>query len=386
MLHPTTTSYSVIPPEVQGLIASFVCRPDLRHCVRVCREWREVFTPFFWRHVQRSDDQYDWGDQFLQSIRTGCLRKYSRHIRSIDIEGFDDELEEILEHSPRTFPQLTSLRLLGLVKKDALIADMIQRCSGGLQSFVCDLDDCDYGREYFGFGQKSAKAILEHVSTLEVFRVEDPYLKSSQIQQLLCTAPRLKEFNILTGDCDGWSQGLEAMDVVASDWVCKNLTVFGCHVRGIPRPDIVRTICGGPSSDYTLEGTIQESINIQRQVYSQFARLNCLRELRLGAPCNVDYMDYRERYQERDQQYDCLAMSLDSGLDLLGGLKHLRVVGLEDMEMDIYRDKEAAWAKQHWPLAEILTTVFTLYEGDASEFDASSDEFAIEDDYDDYSD
>ncbi|KAG0373507.1 hypothetical protein BGX24_011611 [Mortierella sp. AD032] len=185
---------------------------------------------------------------------------------------------------------------------------MIQRYSGGLQSFVCDLDDCDYGEEYFGFGQESAKAILEHVSTLEVFRVEDSYLKSSQIQQLLCTAPRLKEFNILSGDCDGGSQGLEAMDVVATDW-------------GSSRPDIVRTICGGPSSDYTLEGTIQESINIQRQ------------------------------------------------------------------EMDIYRDKEAAWAKQHyWPLAEILTTDFTLYKGDASEFDASSDEFANDEDYDDYRD
>ncbi|KAH7054915.1 hypothetical protein BKA57DRAFT_532653 [Linnemannia elongata] len=47
--------------------------------------------------------------------------------------------------------------------------------------------------------------------------------------------------------------------------------------------------------------------------------------------------------EEYDRQYDCLAMSLESGLDLLSGLRSLRVVALKDMEVNIDNENEKSY-------------------------------------------
>ncbi|KAG0368595.1 hypothetical protein BGX24_002763, partial [Mortierella sp. AD032] len=83
-------------------------------------------------------------------------------------------------------------------------------------------------------------------------------------------------------------------------------------------------------------------------------RLTKLRELRLGLSVDpTRYPNYQRGDREIYRQYDCLAMTLDSGLDLLKGLKELRVVGLEDMEVYIDGDGEQSWFAEHWPLAKI---------------------------------
>ncbi|KAF9120644.1 hypothetical protein BGW39_011203 [Mortierella sp. 14UC] len=83
-------------------------------------------------------------------------------------------------------------------------------------------------------------------------------------------------------------------------------------------------------------------------------RLIKLRELRLGLPVDpICYPDYQHGDREIYRQYDCLAMTLDSGLDLLRDLKELQIVGLEDMEVYIDGDKEQTWFAEHWPHATI---------------------------------
>lgn len=76
----------------------------------------------------------------------------------------------------------------------------------------------------------------------------------------------------------------------------------------------------------------------------------------MGFLIDTEAPDYQRGYKEYWQQYSCLAMNLDSGLDLLKGLKELkelRVVGLEDMEVYVEGEKEVSWFVEHWPNATI---------------------------------
>ncbi|KAG0292994.1 hypothetical protein BGZ96_003450 [Linnemannia gamsii] len=133
------------------------------------------------------------------------------------------------------------------------------------------------------------------------------------------------------------------------DWVCSELEVFECQIGIIQRPDITGNILGVPTSD--------QSIDLQRKVYAKLAQLTKLRELTSGFPTDTTLNMY-ERVCYR--QYDCLAMTLESGLDLLKGLKELRVVELEDMEVYISGEKEQSWFAEHWPLATIRVTDYTM--------------------------
>ncbi|KAF9213728.1 hypothetical protein BGZ59_004931 [Podila verticillata] len=72
------------------------------------------------------------------------------------------------------------------------------------------------------------------------------------------------------------------------------------------------------------------------------------------------------------------AAGLESGLDLLSGLKNLRVVALEDMEVDIDGDSEQKWVAEHWPKARVITTEDGTERDDDSQlsgfYDEDSDE------------
>ncbi|KAG0372682.1 hypothetical protein BGX24_012712, partial [Mortierella sp. AD032] len=98
--------------------------------------------------------------------------------------------------------------------------------------------------------------------------------------------------------------------------------------------------------------------------------------------------DLYHRYdRESDRQYDCLAMSLKSRLDLLRGLRRLRVVALEDMQVDIYKKDQKKWVVQHWPNAKVdITDPYTDRDDDSMlsglESRSSYDELEYVDVYD----
>ncbi|KAF9396498.1 hypothetical protein CPC16_001180 [Podila verticillata] len=98
----------------------------------------------------------------------------------------------------------------------------------------------------------------------------------------------------------------------------------------------------------------------------------------MGIPYDTEHMNYHRHDKEHDRQYDCLSMSLESGLDLLSGLKNLRVVALEDMEVDIDGDSEQKWVAEHWPKARVITTEDGTERDDDSQlsgfYDEDSDE------------
>jgi hypothetical protein len=247
---------------------------------------------------------------------------------------------------------LTSL-IFSSPESDDLIASFIRKAPssavGGDGSGLRRLEIDRF--EVFGeFGACSTEALLEHASTLEVVRLDMvPLMDSKVIQQFLCSAPRLKEFDIIGGERVVEGVFLDAHDVVSSDWVCTELEVFRCQIGGIPRPDITREIAGRPAIDFIKEGTLQESLDLQRGVYMQLGRLTKLKELTLGVIDRASWANYGED-DERYFQYDCLAMTLESGLDLLKGLKELWIVDLADMEESIFSlDEERAWVKKNWP-------------------------------------
>ncbi|KAF9923205.1 hypothetical protein BGZ67_010006, partial [Mortierella alpina] len=107
-------------------------------------------------------------------------------------------------------------------------------------------------------------------------------------------------------------------------------------------------------------------------------RLTHLEELRMGIPYDTENMYYHRYDKKCDRQYDCLAMNLESGLDLLGGLESLQVVALEDMEVGINDENEQKWVAEHWPRVSVLTTDFGTDRDDDSQlsglYDEDSDE------------
>ncbi|KAF9091476.1 hypothetical protein BGX29_010911 [Mortierella sp. GBA35] len=373
-----TPPFTDLPVEVQVMVAPYLSLHDLAMCVRVCRTWKTIYSPFLWRHIKGKrkppwwfggEQGLSWNEIFLKCAAAGALRTNGHLIQSLSL-SFDeddtykdddevnqdgdnadedderDQFERLLEYCPPTFPQLTSISLDGLGNRDKLIVDILRRGTAGWRELEFGLYDVDHRTS---LGAKVTKIILDNASTLEVLKLDCAWWFSSKhLQQLLCTARNLREFNVLGGmrTYGPADPSIDAHDVVGSEWVCMDLEVFGCEIGKIPRPDITRRIDGRPASKL-VAGTLQESIDLQRRVYAQLGRLTKMRELSLGAPYDDDECDdYRRDLGIR--LFDCLAMSLESGLGLLKDLKQLRKVGVEDMEVYIGRKRERLWVKQNW--------------------------------------
>ncbi|KAK5827648.1 hypothetical protein F5H01DRAFT_409427 [Linnemannia elongata] len=350
MSHPT--SFTSLPEELQVMVASYLSQHDTAICLRVCQAWRRIFTPFVWRHIEAkfyTGRTVEWEIPFMESARSGSLKTYGRWIQSIDLNCDPDFIEEFLDLSPETFPRLTSLSFKN-PKCEILISSFIEKAAvGNNDSGLKTLEIYGFD-EVVDVGCSSVHALLEHASTLEVVRLDKmSCLSSDSIQEFLCSAFHLKEFDVIGDVRDPYEENLflDAHDVVSQDWVCTELEVFGCPIRGIPRPDITE-IAGEPANDFIKKGTKQESLDLQRGVYSQLGRLKKLRELSLGVSVPLRWGD-NGLNREREYQHDCLAMTVESGLDLLKDLKELEIVVLREMDVFISHDGEEAWVKKNWP-------------------------------------
>lgn len=253
------------------------------------------------------------------------------------------------------------------------------------------------------FGPLSGAAVVvggRHARTLENFRVTTGnfFFPSPMIQELLCTATKLKRFEGRSFHRD-WAPmiHISANDLVQGEWACKDLETFHCAIKDIPRPDIKTRKNGQPLVGRMHRGdSMEESFRVQRLVYEQLGRLRKLRELVLGyRSCDgderfgglvtdedlwweqgiaeADYysadsltytinshegtgidVDEGKEQDEEDEDmptellYDCLAMSLESGLELLGGLTELKWLSLEGISHCV-KDVERKWMANQWP-------------------------------------
>ncbi|KAF8934773.1 hypothetical protein BGZ47_010213 [Haplosporangium gracile] len=286
----------------------------------------------------------------------GGLKRNGDFIQSLRIVTRMLYMDSFLENCPPTFPLLTSLWIDGVSNgdEDDLTA-LLMRCTAGLKKIVYCLRDSNSGCFEF---DTAARALIAHADTLEVVRMEGDYVSGAKpINQLLCSLPNLKEFVFLGDRLVDRGGTLDAKEVVKSNWVCSGLEVFGCEIGNIPRPDITRMIADEPASKRVTKGTPQESMDLHRQVYAKLSKFTKLRKLSLGFPVNESSSQYRRANKDYLIQFDGLAMTLDSGLDLLKDLKELEEVELYFREFGIrsYAEEEE-WMGRSWPKARIGRT------------------------------
>ncbi|KAF8946332.1 hypothetical protein BGZ47_000811 [Haplosporangium gracile] len=365
-------SFNDLPVEVQEKITPFLNHRDLATCVRVCQSWKTLFHRQLWSHIDLvwNEDDKAWQKRVCRALRTN-----KRLVQSLKLTLETDELLPLfLDQCPVPFPNLTAVELEAPFEdsyEDEWMAGFINITTDGWKRIVFrKAKDC---MGILEFDQYPFEELLRLAApTLEVFRTYDLSLVSmAQINELLCTAPNLKELYLSGGVDNTPGNWLDREEFEDLEWVCSNLEVFGCRIGGFPRPDITRNIDGNPASEHTIKGTFQESVNLQRQVYARLARFTKLRELTLGFPLEASDARDDKQYKDFYQQYDCLAMTLDSGLDLLKGLKDLRLVGLVDMEIYIEGEKEKAWFAENWPHATIRVEDNTKYQ-DSDDSDSDS--------------
>ncbi|KAH7058021.1 hypothetical protein BKA57DRAFT_448381 [Linnemannia elongata] len=360
----SATLFEDLPYEVQETVGYFLDYGDLSVCVQVCKDWHTLFHPLLWRHIDISwfPDPWYWDDD--DEYFLNMFTKYAHLIHSLKTEVHNCNLTDF----PLIFPHLTSAYVYGLhyggSGGSGEIAQFIRRGSpAGWRRLVFEnlINDEIASSTYYHYKGDFFEALLEHAaSTLEVLHIlGEAFVLSKDINLLLCSAPRLKELRFFYESMHGCSGWLNAQEIVDSEWVCTDLEVLCCKIGMIPRPDITRDILDQPASFGTVSGGFEESLDLQRKIYTKLGRLTRLRELRLGFELDTMPPIYGRYEKEIYRQYDCLAMTLDSGLDLLKGLKELRIVGLEDMEIYINNPREQDWFAEHWPHATIGTSDYT---------------------------
>ncbi|KAK3810907.1 MAG: hypothetical protein J3Q66DRAFT_350467 [Benniella sp.] len=198
------------------------------------------------------------------------------------------------------------------------------------------------------FGNDAVEALTKHVSTLEELSVGMCHGPTgNDLVQILASAPRLHTF----GFCGERSTGnmypcFSADKFVDRDpstgslatWACEtSLKVLIAKIRGIPRPDL----SGQNEDTQSSQGQA-----IQTLVHDRLARLIHLETLWLGNRPD-------ESLQNRNEQCDCLEMSLESGLYKLTGLKRLKELIVSGMKTKI-GVKEVQWMATHWPRLRVI--------------------------------
>ncbi|KAK5827669.1 hypothetical protein F5H01DRAFT_332042 [Linnemannia elongata] len=376
------TSFDDLSYEVQTMVISHLTQFDLASCIRVCKAWNKMTHPFLWRHIRdppstylidddsndddsNDDDDFDY-DEYSKPrydhhgtlgvkacARSGALEKNGHLVESISIQTSMFFLDNFLTGCPPTLPRLTSLSIDGAEYSDGSeykndggekdLARLLDRCSAGLRLFsfsprLEEIEGVFWGREGYKIGDKTVEALIKHAATLEVVRFGGDYVCSGQqIDRLLCSLPKLKEiyfeFNCLN-NYGGW---LEAKKILDSDWVCLDLEVLYCEIKGIPRTTFPPTLI----ILRNVNGTNQESIDLQRRV------------IHVSSQLDEWINEYRKISKRRVWQYDCLPMTLESGLDVLKDLQNLRVVELWYLDNGIYNAEEKEWVQKNWPKVEI---------------------------------
>ncbi|KAK3811005.1 MAG: hypothetical protein J3Q66DRAFT_350779 [Benniella sp.] len=184
-------------------------------------------------------------------------------------------------------------------------------------------------------------ALIKHCSTLESLEFYSCIgFTSAERVQLLASSPNLHTFIDL--DDNMFSiVSLDAQSFIDQDsdtgllkaWESEStLRTFEIKVRGIPRPDLDMGIHEAP---------VGQGREIQNQVYSRLARLTHLETLWLAQ--KIGFWE----------SYDCLEMSLESGLHQLSGLKALKELNVLCLKTRI-GVPEVQWMIEQWPRLRVI--------------------------------
>ncbi|KAF9274314.1 hypothetical protein BGZ74_004428, partial [Mortierella antarctica] len=132
-----------------------------------------------------------------------------------------------------------------------------------------------------------------------------------------------------------------------------NLKVLKAKITRIPRLDVTKHLSGRPRTDCLSEVCAGEGKRLQHRVYARFARFRNLEELCLGHDTFFNKYAGSDCITGEDYQYECLKMTLESGLEQLKSLKSLQVLDVRRMAQRIGL-REVQWMTQHWPKLRVI--------------------------------
>ncbi|KAF9286898.1 hypothetical protein BGZ68_002440 [Mortierella alpina] len=236
-----------------------------------------------------------------------------------------------------------------------------------------------------GFGPLSTQALQRHASTLTQVSANGwGSLTSSDVQALLCSAPRLQNLNgqlmiDVTSDYRVSEMVLHAQDLMHSSasWAgTSSLKHLRLVIDDIPRLDVKCDHMGRPFlRPLPATPSHTSSLQVQESVCKQLGAMIELRTLVLGRPdINTSGTIVRAdefgqlhpalRSLAREQQYQCLELSLSSGLGWMSELKELKTLDVTRMAHRI-GVAELEWMHLNWPKLETIDGLFSqrLWEG-----------------------
>jgi len=236
-------------------------------------------------------------------------------------------------------PHLTKIHIAGALECED-IQELLSRVRHGWK-------DVSMGRKVF-LTQSTMDTLLDHHATLERLVLRGNFgLSDNEKVQFLACCPKLRDFaDFDTGTPNEPMMsmtGLDAFSFIDQDprtgalkpWKCEpSLKALRLVILGIPRPDLYR-------NEAIQEAYDDQGREIQKLVYDRLARLTHLETLWLGG-----------KYSRR-LPYECLEMSLESGLYELAGLKALKKLNVSRMKTQIGL-QEVQWMTEHWPKLQVI--------------------------------
>ncbi|KAK5817037.1 hypothetical protein F5H01DRAFT_342284 [Linnemannia elongata] len=294
------------------------------------------------------------------------------HLRKLEIQAPCEDSLQVLTTALKTgLPNLDSIYINDqyFVTTDEDKAAMLSTGLQGWRSIT--LQDA---------GPFTIEAVMKHCSTLENLSLRMALgLTSAHVVKILSSSPNLQSLITLAEDDytnfkfrNNETTYISAKDFIDADpsseflkpWACESsLRILRAKIGGIPRPDITRTCTDRPLRDgMVIQGSYPaQSREIQGRILDRLARMTRLERLELGNEDRALDSEERRRMPTTfltamdglEFQYDCLEMSLGSGLWKLEGLKELRVLGVVRMATRIGEEEER-WMKECWPKLELM--------------------------------
>ncbi|KAG0340555.1 hypothetical protein BG005_003179 [Podila minutissima] len=305
------------------------------------------------------------------------LRRVNSNLQVLDLDSFVPyPLEEwyrnvALPLPPAldlqgTLPQfnLRSLRLSGLCSPHVLFAPARHRD----EEIVEQSEDLAAGSVWWGcfpnlvefvtqfVAPATLIGIVDNCPQIEILDVSLAQKGSSAVAFVLTKCSKLKSFV-------GKGHMVDATQVVEGPaWVCRDIEHLHLEVQGIPRT-------GGAANGQVRKESLVFDISKARElsigVYERIGQLTKLRELDLGGYTHLPerlehtmvgiYRSFESTFEWVNHVHpflnNSLELSLASGLDRLAGLKNLRQIGVQEVDLCIGQE-ELEWMKEHWPRLE----------------------------------
>lgn len=303
------------------------------------------------------DQSYSTGD--LSSW--DCFWKSCGNVERLELRSLRHEMTDHMVSRIRDYlPKLNSIVLEDMPHQ--AILPLLSDCRESLKYIQTDVP----------LTQDSSAAVAKHCPSLEELHVTQICRDSSKtLHYILLSSPKLRVLVTSHDDLSwrfrGFIPFIVAKDFIDEDphlgslnsWACEqSLRVLKTKVVGIPRPDVPRYQRRHRISH--VEAPACEGKRLQHRVYERLSRFTNLEELCLGHDAlTSDHTTHSSDGEKEgsDFQYECLDMTLESGLDQLKKLKNLKVLDVQWMEQCI-GVKEVEWMTLHWPQLREIRGLF----------------------------